>query len=128
MERKRGEMLMSQNAIDAHDAALGALLGACAGDAAGATIEFIGRQPTPEEVVWAMRMPGGGTWDVAPGQITDDGELTLCLAHALCEGSEFPLEQIAQNYAAWIQSSPFDRGMTIAQAFGAVVHPHWQKT
>lgn len=63
--------------------ALGCLLGACAGDAAGATLEFMGRRPTRAEVESALKMPGGGVWNVALCQITDDGELTLCLAHAL---------------------------------------------
>ena len=72
-----------------HDAALGCFLGALVGDAAGATLEFIGRQPTREEVDWAMGMPGGGVWNVAPGQITDDGELTLCLARGLAVKETF---------------------------------------
>lgn len=32
--------------MDIQDAALGSLLGACCGDAAGATLELMGRQPT----------------------------------------------------------------------------------
>lgn len=62
------------------DAAWGALLGAAGGDAAGAVLEF-----TPirgdEHVHSAMRMPGGGAHGVGPGQLTDDTELALCLAH-----------------------------------------------
>lgn len=30
-----------------------------------------------------MGMPGGGVWEVGPGQITDDGELTMSLAWGL---------------------------------------------
>jgi ADP-ribosylglycohydrolase len=119
---------MKQKAQNLYDAAFGCLLGACVGDAAGARLELIGRKPTFDEVQHAMTMPGGGVWNVAPGQITDDGELTLCLAQALCGNAQFPLEQIARNYASWMQSGPFDRGITTTHAFNSVCTPHWQST
>lgn len=100
------------------DAALGCLLGACVGDAAGAVLEFLEHKPSLAEVNLAMKMPGGGVWQVAPGQITDDGELTLCLARALSSSSHFNLEKNAQNYAQWIQSFPFDIGYTTMQSLG----------
>jgi hypothetical protein len=81
------------------DAALGAFLGACVGDAAGAVLEFLGCPPTKEQVGRdccnslssiqqmleakrenaslrsqvddALRMPGGGVWRVGPGQVTE---------------------------------------------------------
>ncbi|HIK51352.1 MAG TPA: ADP-ribosylglycohydrolase family protein [Oscillatoriales cyanobacterium M59_W2019_021] len=102
-----------------YDAAMGCLLGALSGDAAGATLEFWGRKPTVEDVDWAMQMSGGGVWNVAPGQITDDGELTLCLAQALAESSHFDIESIARNYARWVDSNPFDIGSTTAKSLGA---------
>ena len=46
--------------IDQYDAALGAFLGACVGDAAGAVLEFMGRTPNTEDVAHALTMPGGG--------------------------------------------------------------------
>ena len=101
-----------------HDAALGALLGALAGDAAGATLEFIGHTPKPAEVERAMRYPGGGVLQVAPGQVTDDGELTLCLLQALAESREFSLERIASWYGRWLNSSPFDIGNATSSGFG----------
>ena len=55
--------------------ARGALLGAFIGDASGATLEFLDRKPSAEDVERALSMVGGGCWRVAPGQITDDGEL-----------------------------------------------------
>ena len=105
--------------MDKYAAAKGCLLGALAGDAAGATLEFLGRAPTTEDVTWAMSMPGGGDLRVAPGQITDDGELTLCLARALTESKTFDLEKIARNYAKWIESRPFDIGITTSNSLGS---------
>ena len=76
---------------DRYEFALGSLLGACVGDAAGATLEFIGRTPSYEEALRAMAMSGGGYFKLAPGQITDDGELTLSLARALSSSRNFNL-------------------------------------
>jgi ADP-ribosylglycohydrolase len=81
-----------------YDAGLGCLLGACVGDAAGATLEFLGHKPTPDEVEGAITMSGGGVWGLSPGQITDDGELTLALALALSTSSTFPFEAMC---GAW---------------------------
>jgi ADP-ribosylglycohydrolase len=100
------------------NASLGCLFGACVGDAAGATLEGIGRKPTMPEVNRAMMMTGGGKWKVAPGQITDDGELTLCLAQALGESAVFQIENIAEKYNDWAGSRPFDMGMTIHRSIG----------
>lgn len=117
---------MNTKPLDRYDAAFGCLLGACVGDAAGATLEFLGRVPTLSEVGRAMSMPGGEPWRIAPGQVTDDGELTLCLAHALAQSRQFNVETNAGQYAAWIESLPFDRGLTLARAFSSVETPDWQ--
>ncbi|NEP59410.1 MAG: ADP-ribosylglycohydrolase family protein [Symploca sp. SIO2G7] len=115
-----------ESAQNTDDAAMGCLLGALVGDAAGATLEFLGHKPTPEEANRAMTMPGGGIWQVAPGQITDDGELTLCLAQALAQSKNFEMETVAQNYAQWVASQPFDIGSTTAASLGSCSQFQWQ--
>ncbi len=105
------------------NAALGAFIGACVGDAAGATLEFIGRKPTDEEVDKAMTMPGGGVLQVAPGQITDDCELAICLARGLAGRSDFEIERIASKYMAWVDSQPFDIGFTTRVTLGCYIDP-----
>ena len=92
------------------DVGRGCLLGALVGDAAGATLEFLGHKPDDTDVARAMKMVGGGPLHTAPGQITDDGELTLCLARALAGTSTFSIEKVALEYLAWYRSSPFDIG------------------
>ena len=104
---------------DIKDRAAGCLLGALCGDAAGATLEFLDHDPTAEEVAWAMSMPGGGELGVAPGQVTDDGELTLCLAQSLAASKCFDLESVARGYYKWIESRPFDIGFTTSYSLGA---------
>ena len=99
-------------------AARGALLGAFVGDASGATLEFLGRKPSHEDVERALSMVGGGCWRVAPGQITDDGELALCLARSLAGAQTVDRDKVAEAYVDWFNSGPFDCGNATGNAFG----------
>lgn len=125
---KENPQTMNQYTPDQHNAALGSSLGACVGDAAGATLEFLGKPITPELVDRALSMPGGGVWNVAPGQVTDDCELGISLARALANSPSFDLDTIANAYAAWIKSKPFDIGNTTIQSLGSVTNRDWQAT
>ncbi|CDW80111.1 UNKNOWN [Stylonychia lemnae] len=88
-------------------------------------MEFSTKLFTPETVNHAMSLPGGGPHNVAPGQITDDGELTLSLLNGLLKAQKIKdknmgtldLKQIVIMYAKWIQSKPFDIGATIRASF-----------
>mmetsp|Transcript_15555 Transcript_15555/g.25756 ORF Transcript_15555/g.25756 Transcript_15555/m.25756 type:complete len:345 (+) Transcript_15555:88-1122(+) len=104
---------------DAISRAYGCLLGLVCGDAAGAVLEFSNVKITDDIASKAMSMPGGGVWNVGPGQITDDSELALSLAFALCESDqkELPLNEIAANYVDWYNSNPFDCGVTCSNSF-----------
>ena len=99
----------------------GALFGALIGDAAGATLEFLGRAPTAQECNDALQMRGGGVWGTAPGQITDDGELTLCLAQAISGKDYYDAEGVAVKYIEWYASQPFDIGIATRTAFSVHV-------
>ena len=99
---------------------LRALWGALVGDACGATLEFYPSEITESIAARAMTMPGGGSLCVGPGQITDDGELSLALWSVLKDRSPsngFPSEDVARAYVAWYESGPFDRGYTCSNAF-----------
>lgn len=98
--------------------AQGCLLGALIGDAAGSRLEFLGRKPTQADVAEALAMKGGGVFGLAPGQITDDGEMTLALARSLAGAAQFPREKVAANYRAWVASKPFDMGRATSAALG----------
>ena len=69
---------------------LGCIMGAFIGDSLGSYLEFVkkgGKRFYSESVLKeAMSMPGGGMHKVAPGQITDDSEMALCLLHGLIAG------------------------------------------
>ena len=94
-----------------HQVGRAAVWGALIGDAAGATLEFIGRKPDRAAILRALKMVGGGCWRTAPGQITDDGEMELCLMQALAGQERFSVERVAQQYLRWYQSLPFDIGV-----------------
>lgn len=98
--------------------AKGAVWGALLGDAAGVTLEFFPKKITLRDVRWAMTFPGGGVFHVGPGQISDDGEMTLALWHALFRSARADqlAAEAAQQYRAWFRSRPFDIGQTTRNA------------
>lgn len=98
--------------------AKGAIWGAFLGDAVGAHLEFMGRKPDATDVDRALNMPGGGCWRTAPGQITDDGEMTIALARALAEQGGFNISAVARTYRRWYLSPPFDVGNATRNALG----------
>ena len=56
-------------------------------------------------------MEGGGCWALAPGQITDDSELAMCLMHGLVEGNgKLNTANIVKYYGQWYVYGPFDIG------------------
>jgi len=58
-----------------------------------------------------MKMPGGGILKVGPGQVTDDSEMALSLAHALIRHEASQLQgAAAELYVKWLNSKPFDVG------------------
>lgn len=112
-------MTIARYNLTQYQQAYGAFLGLLIGDAIGARLEFQSN-PSSEAVTEALTMPGGGPFQVAPGQFTDDGELAICLARGLISRPTFSLEAISRFYARWFYSPPFDLGTTTSQAFRAV--------
>jgi ADP-ribosylglycohydrolase len=105
------------NLTPTQSAGYGAIVGALVGDAAGGVLEFLGRRPTRSDVDKALNMPGGGVFGLAPGQITDDGELTLCLLRALAEqDGVYSPSLVARYYIEWAHSQPFDIGNATSSA------------
>lgn len=89
-----------------------AFLGLAIGDALGATTEFL----TPSEIKFRhkihRRMIGGGWLNLKPGQVTDDTEMSLCIARAIDEAGGWHLHGIAEHFAGWLRSKPIDVGAT----------------
>jgi ADP-ribosyl-[dinitrogen reductase] hydrolase len=94
------------------DRALGAYLGFAVGDALGATVEFMTRREIEEKYRLHRKMIGGGWLHLAPGQVTDDTEMTLCLGRSLARRQGFDRVDICDEFAAWLKSGPVDVGNT----------------
>lgn len=89
-----------------------AFLGLALGDALGATTEFM----TPSEIQAKYKVHrniiGGGWLYLKPGRVTDDTEMSLCVARALVDKGGWDLPAIADNFVAWMKSKPIDIGST----------------
>jgi ADP-ribosylglycohydrolase len=60
-------------------------------------------------------MNGGGPFNLAPGQVTDDSELAMMLLNGLVAGQgSLDTFKICKYYADWYNSNPFDIGNTCA--------------
>jgi ADP-ribosyl-[dinitrogen reductase] hydrolase len=94
------------------DRALGSFLGLAVGDALGAPAEFMTRGEINDRYGILKDMVGGGWLRLKPGQVTDDTEMSLCLARAIAQSGGWSLNAIADNLAAWLRSKPIDVGDT----------------
>jgi ADP-ribosyl-[dinitrogen reductase] hydrolase len=102
------------------DRAEGALLGLACGDALGRPVEFRSPGAIEAEHGTLTEMIGHGTHGKPAGTITDDTEQALCIARSLVERGEFDPEDIAERFAAWYNSGPFDIGIMTADALGRI--------
>jgi ADP-ribosyl-[dinitrogen reductase] hydrolase len=100
------------NMDDIHARARGAFLGLAVGDALGAAVEFM----SPGEIMakhgCLKEITGGGWLRLKPGQVTDDTDMSLCIARAIDSAGGWSLQGIAVNFAAWLKSKPVDVGDT----------------
>lgn len=109
----------------AHDPALldraaGALLGVACGDALGVPYEFAA-PPGPGEDA-AMR--GGGLGAFAPGEWSDDTDLTAVVALVAAGGTDLrderALDRVAAGFGAWFAHGPADIGVHTRALLGTV--------
>jgi ADP-ribosyl-[dinitrogen reductase] hydrolase len=105
--------------VDLRQRYAGALLGLAAGDAVGTTVEFRKRGSFAPVV----DMTGGGPFNLAAGQWTDDTSMALCLAESLLAKSGFDARDQMERYLNWwrwgyLSSTGvcFDIGNTVSAA------------
>lgn len=95
--------------------AQGCLAGQLAGDALGGLVEFQSpgwiRATYPDGV---RDLADGGTWNTLAGQPTDDSEMALLLARMLVEQGRYDPDAALRAYRFWLNSGPFDCGITIS--------------
>ena len=94
----------------------GALYGVAIGDALGAPLEFMTAAQIKQKHGVVTEMIGGGWLDVAPGEVTDDTQMTVAVAAGIVESPLNPVTSIGHRFIAWVNSNPKDIGATCAAA------------
>ncbi len=97
---------------EVHDRARAAFLGLAVGDALGAPVEFMTRPEIRAAHGVHREMIGGGWLRLAPGQVTDDTEMSLVIARAVVARGEFAARPVAEGLAGWLRRHPIDVGNT----------------
>ena len=92
--------------------AVAAFLGVAIGDALGAPLEFMTHREIQARHGIVREMIGGGWLRLKPGQVTDDTDMSLCIARALAAAGTWDLLAIAGQFAAWLKTRPIDVGDT----------------
>ena len=108
-------MVMERVRLDLRDRIAGGLLGVAAGDALGATLEFMSPAQIKRRHGVHREITGGGPFRWRPGQGTDDTDLTWAVLAAYLDGP-FTLERAADNMLEWFRTGPRDIGGATAEA------------
>ena len=95
----------------------GSVVGALIGDAWGATLKHMPRKLTRDDVQEAQELRGGGVFQLAPGQYTDEGEMTAALLQTITLNcGTYKVQDVAKSYREWYSSLPFDMELTTRRA------------
>lgn len=98
-----------------YDKVLGALYGFAIGDAMGATTEFMTASVIRAQYGQVDEIIGGGWLHLKAGEVTDDTQMTLCVADAIMDNwpnENATLNNICRNFEKWLASGPRDVGNT----------------
>ncbi len=115
-------MSTSINTREVVSRARAAFLGCAIGDALGAPVEFMTAAEIRAKYGVLKEIAGGGWLRLKPGQVTDDTEMSLCIARAVVGARGWSREGIAANFAAWLRSKPVDVGDTCRRGIRNYMH------
>lgn len=117
-----------------NDRLLGAMYGLALGDALGATTEFLLRSEVRRRYPQGHReIIGGGAFRWAPGQVTDDTDMALCVLRGIRHaGLDAPVSKIVDSVGAefmkWRAKNPPDIGNIVRLALDSFVRlGDWNK-
>lgn len=96
---------------DVRQRARASLLGLAIGDALGATVEFMTASEIRAQHGVHRKLKGGGWLRLRPGEVTDDTQMSLCVARSIVTAGFSP-EDIARHFVMWYLSRPPDVGNT----------------
>jgi ADP-ribosyl-[dinitrogen reductase] hydrolase len=88
------------------------LVGKAVGDALGATVEFMSRVEIRERYGVHREIVGGGWLKLAPGEVTDDTQMALCIARSIARQDRFDPADVSGRFLDWYHSNPPDIGNT----------------
>lgn len=94
----------------------GALFGVAVGDALGGPMEFMGEEQIAAKYGRLATMVGGGWLSLRPGEITDDTQMTLCVAEGIVEEPQAPIQAIGRRFIEWANGGPKDIGGACASS------------
>ena len=98
-----------------------AFLGLALGDALGATTEFL----LPGEIRYRHKVHnkiiGGGWLNLKAGQVTDDTQMSLCIARAIDETGGWDRVRIMELFAEWLKGRPVDVGATCRRSISRYI-------
>lgn len=97
------------------------LYGVAVGDALGGPVEFLDAETIRSNYGTLREMVGGGWLHLKPGEITDDTQMTLCVAHGITEKPGAPVEEIGKRFVEWYKSGPKDVGSTCAMSISTAM-------
>ncbi len=106
---------MSQQTVSEEQFA-GCMLGLACGDALGATVEFLSRDEIRTRYGQLRDIIGGGWLRLAPGEVTDDTQMTTCIAESIVATGTVNGDDIARRFVDWLHSEPKDIGTTTRRA------------
>jgi ADP-ribosyl-[dinitrogen reductase] hydrolase len=106
------EEAMTEMQMDVITRGRAALIGMAVGYALGGPVEFMTGHEIAARYGTLAEMTGGGWLRLKPGQVTDDTEMSLCIARAIAETGVFSLPAVAEHFATWLRTGPVDVGDT----------------
>lgn len=99
------------------DRTLGTVVGSAVGDALGAGYEFT--NPDPKDQI---AMIGGGPFEWAPGEWTDDTQMAVGILDAINSGS-IEIAAVSANFLTWFNARPADVGIQTSSVLGSAEEP-----
>ncbi|WP_199478443.1 ADP-ribosylglycohydrolase family protein [Peribacillus saganii] len=106
----------------------GALFGFAIGDALGGTTEFLTKDEIKKRYGYVKEIIGGGCWNLAKGETTDDTAMTLAVARGILKNPAEAVEAIGEEFLKWYASGPKDVGIIISTVLRHFNDGNWFET
>ncbi len=98
-----------------------AFLGLALGDALGATTEFLLPGEIRHRHKVHNRIIGGGWLNLKAGEVTDDTQMSLCIARAIDQSGGWDARCVMEHFSRWLKSKPVDVGATCRRSISRYI-------